>query len=362
MESHLPPIDVAGRLERVRHEVAAREYDALVVSSRSNVRWCSGFTGSFGQLLVTPEAAVLFTDSRYGERARRELSGAGSDAEVVVTSEVIAEGKELFAQCRLVAFEADHLTWAEADDWSAAIDGEAVATTAIVAELRSVKNEAELARMQEAADIVDAVLAEANNLLRPGTTERELALVLDDGIRARGAHGPAYETIVAGGPNSSLPHASPSLRPFEDGDLVVVDVGAEVDGYRSDMTRTYAIGRCSATAREIGGVVAEAQAAGVAAVKAGIEASVIDDACRSIITEAGFGDAFSHGTGHGVGLDIHELPTVRRVSTAILQPGHVITVEPGIYLPGIGGVRIEDSVLVTESGCRPLTHSPKMPF
>ena len=360
MAFDLPPIEVDGRLDRVRFEFAARDCDAMVVSSRSNVRWCTGFSGSFGQLLVTGDAAVLLTDSRYGERACGELFAVGSDAEVVVTDDVLAEGTTLLTDVRRVAFEADHLTWAEADDWSGSIDGEALATSLIVAEIRSVKDEAELARMQQAATIVDDVLADSRELLEPGTTESELALALDDGIRARGARGPAYETIVAGGPNSALPHASPSGRPFEEGDLVVVDVGAEVDGYRSDMTRTFAVGRPSAQAREIVAIVTEAQEAGVAAVKAGIQAAAVDDVCRGIISEAGFGEHFSHGTGHGVGLDIHELPAVRRANTAILQPGHVITIEPGIYLPGIGGVRIEDSVVVTESGCRPLTHSPKL--
>ncbi len=360
MLDDFPPIDVGGRLARVRDEFAAKGCDAMVVSSRSNVRWCTGFAGSSGQLVLTPDTAILLTDSRYRERAINELQDVRSDADVVLTTDMVVDASSLLSPYESVGFEADHITWAESQDWTAALDGAPIATKLIVAQLRSVKDEAELARMRAAAAVVDEVLADVLGLLRVGTTEAQLALALDDGIRARGADGPAYETIVAAGPNSALPHASPSRRVFEEGDLVVVDVGAEVEGYRSDMTRTFAIGECPPKAREIVAVVAEAQAAGVAAVKAGIEASAIDEVCRSIITDAGFGEAFSHGTGHGVGLDIHELPAVRRANTAILLPGQVITVEPGIYLPGFGGVRIEDSVVVTESGCHPLTHSPKI--
>ncbi len=360
MIDKLPPIDVAGRLARVRGDFVAKGCDGMVVTSRSNVRWCTGFAGSFGQLVLTADSAVLFTDSRYRERAIKELQHAGSEAEVVLTTDMVADASSRLASCGSVGFEADHITWAESREWTAALEGDPVATKLIVAQLRSVKDEAELARMKAAARVVDEALAAVAGLLQVGTTEAQLALALDDGIRARGAVGPAYETIVAAGPNSALPHASPSRRAFEAGDLVVIDVGAEVDGYRSDMTRTFVIGECSPKAREIVTVVAEAQAAGVAAVRAGIEAGAIDEACRSIITAAGFGESFSHGTGHGVGLDIHELPAVRRANTDILQPGQVITVEPGIYLPGFGGVRIEDSVVVTESGCDPLTHSPKI--
>jgi Xaa-Pro aminopeptidase len=184
---------------------------------------------------------------------------------------------------------------------------------------------------------------------------------LDDAMRARGASGPAYETIVASGPNAALPHARPTDRAFSDGDLVIIDAGAVVDGYRSDMTRTFVVGEPSAQAREMLDVVTRSQAAGVAGVGGGVEAGVIDALCREVIDAARMGDAFIHGTGHGVGLDIHELPRVRKGSTAILRPGHVLTVEPGVYYPGVGGVRVEDTVVVTEDGCRALTRFPKSP-
>ena len=167
-------------------------------------------------------------------------------------------------------------------------------------------------------------------------------------------------TIVAGGPNAALPHARPGERAFVEGDLVVIDAGSVVDAYRSDMTRTFVIGEPDETAVTIHDLVTRAQAAGVGAVRAGIEVGEIDHVCRTLITEEGYGPEFGHGTGHGVGLDIHELPAVRGGNTAILQPGQVITVEPGIYLPGVGGVRVEDMVVVTDDGCRQLTRSPKI--
>ena len=356
----LPPLRVDGRLDRVRAATAAIEADALVVTNLTNVRWCTGFTGSFGVLVVTADAATLLTDSRYATQAPAQIVESAADVEVRVSVEVVAEGSSLLDGVPRVALEADDITWSSQRRWAEALDCELVAADAMITELRSIKDDAELARMQAAAAIVDDALADAVPLLVPGTTERELASFLEDGRRARGASGPAYETIVAGGPNAALPHARPSDRAFVDGDLVVIAAGSVVDAYRSDMTRTFVVGRADETACTIHDLVTRAQAAGVAAVRPDIEVGAIDAACRDLITEEGYGPEFGHGTGHGVGLDIHELPSVRRGNSAILQPGQVITVEPGIYLPGVGGVRVEDMVVVTDDGCRPLTRSPKI--
>jgi Xaa-Pro aminopeptidase len=180
-------------------------------------------------------------------------------------------------------------------------------------------------------------------------------------MRRRGASGRSFETIVAAGPNGARPHARPSDRTITEGDLVVVDFGAVVDGYCSDMTRTFAIGKVSPTAQRMVDVVTAAQAAGVEAVADGVSGQAVDAACRTVIDEAGWGDAFLHGTGHGVGLEIHEDPRVSSASTGTLAAGHVVTVEPGVYLPEHGGVRIEDTVVVTDEGCRALTRAPKSP-
>lgn len=363
----LPPLRVDGRVDKLRAAMIERALDAFVVSGLSSVRWLTGFTGSNGAVVVTPDTFTLITDGRYATQAPAQLAEAGCSASVVLDRWLVTGAVAALGSARRVALEADVVTWSVLQRWESEVSDtvELVPTARVPAELRAIKDDAELARIAKAAGIVDGVLAEVEALLVPGVSEREVGQALDDGIRASGASGPGYETIVGSGPNAALPHARPTDRVMESGDLVVIDVGGLVDGYRSDMTRTFVIGGPEAadeTAIEIHSLVTRAQAAGVAAVRAGIEAREIDDACRSIICDAGHGDHFGHGTGHGVGLDIHELPSVHATDTAILQPGHVLTVEPGVYLPGIGGVRVEDLVVVTETGCRPLTSSPKLHF
>jgi Xaa-Pro aminopeptidase len=232
----------------------------------------------------------------------------------------------------------------------------------LVEALRLVKDDGEVARIEAACGIADAALAAVASQLEDRPTEAGFALELDTEVRRQGADDLSFETIVASGPNGSRPHHSPSGRRIERGDLVVIDFGALVDGYHSDMTRTIAVGGPSSlddTQTRMVEVVRAAQQAGVEAVRAGASTRDVDAACREVITEAGWGEAFVHGTGHGVGLDIHEEPRVSWAADATLAPGHVVTVEPGVYLPGHGGVRIEDTVVVTESGCRTLTRAPK---
>ena len=250
------------------------------------------------------------------------------------------------------------MTWARQRalaEWFAAT--ELVATDGVVEQLRRTKDDGEVARIAEAARVADEALASVRPLL-DGVSEADFALELDFSMRRLGADGVAFETIVAAGPNAAKPHHRPSTREMHAGEAVVVDFGALVDGYRSDMTRTLGAAADAVLARAWA-AVAEAQEAGVAAVAAGSLAADVDRACRETITHHGFGDAFVHPTGHGVGLDIHEAPAVSATSTDTLSTGHVLTVEPGVYLPDIGGVRIEDTVVVTEGGCLPLTHAPK---
>lgn len=362
MITALPPLSVAGRVDRLRAAMVERELDGFVVSDVPSVRWLTGFTGSNGLVVVTADEVLLATDGRYATQAPAQLEAAGAVADIRIDNDLVASGASILAGGR-VALESDVATWAAQRRWAETIDAELVPVAGLLRELRSVKDPAELARIERAAAIADLALDATEPLRVAGTTERQLGLALDDTMRAEGATGPAYETIVASGPNAALPHARPSDRAFEIGDLLIIDVGALVDGYRSDMTRSFVIGGPDAAtdvAREILPLVTEAQAAGVATVAPGIEAKAIDDACRSHITDAGHGPHFSHGTGHGVGLDIHELPSIRRDNAAILQTGQVLTVEPGVYLPDVGGVRVEDLVVVTDSGCRPLTLSPKL--
>ncbi|MXW94698.1 MAG: aminopeptidase P family protein [Acidimicrobiaceae bacterium] len=359
----LPPLRVDGRLDRLRDRLAASEVDAAVISEPANVRWLTGFTGSNGTVVLLGSGeALLVTDGRYAEQAPAQIAAAGvaDEVEVVVARKAAEAAAGRLDKVSRLGLE-DSVAWAEQIRWSEAVDASTVPLTDAVERLRAVKDPAELARIQAAARIADEALAAAEPMLRPGVTEAEIQQALDDAIRAAGASGPAYDTIVASGPNSALPHARPTGRELQAGDLVVVDVGAEVDGYRSDMTRSFVLGDPDEQAAAVLEVVGRSQSAGVEAVRPGVEASEIDGACRSVIDEAGMGEAFVHGSGHGVGLDIHELPRVGSGSTAVLEPGNVLTVEPGVYFPGVGGARVEDLLVVTADGRRPLTLHPKAP-
>ncbi len=378
--SPLPPLRVDGRLDRVRALLATAggaddPVDALLVTAPSNVRWLTGFSGSAGMLLVTGETAVLTTDGRYRSQSEEQLAAAGVSGEVDVQVGGVAAQREALATAlagaRRLGLEADHVTWAAVRAWESVFPGAKLrATRGVIEGLRAVKEDGELARMARAADIADAALASVLPLLaasaRPGTgaghplTEAAFATALDHAMRERGAEDRAFETIVASGENSAKPHARPGTREIRFGDPVVVDFGAVFDGYRSDMTRTFCIGGPpTGELAAVFDVVAASQRAGVDAVEAGVTADEVDRACREVIAASGWAERFEHGTGHGVGLDIHEAPPVGPGSTAILAPGTVVTVEPGVYLPAVGGVRIEDMLVVTGNGSRTFTRFPK---
>ena len=352
--SDLVPMDVAGRADRLRARFDDLEVDALLVSSLTNIRYLTGFTGSAALVLVTTEGLLFVTDARYGEQSSDQLDDAGVSATIEVTSteqRSIVSAAVDAADVGRLGLEADVVTWsakrAYADRWFPSI--ELVATSGAVEGLRVLKDDGELARLEAAAAIADAALAKVRPQLADRPTEAEFGLELDTTMRRLGAEDVSFETIVASGPNGALPHHRAAGRTIVDGDLVVIDFGALVDGYHSDMTRTVMVGEPSAAQQRMFDVVAGSQAAGV------------DAACREVIDEAGWGEAFLHGTGHGVGLDIHEDPRVGRTSTTSLAVGHVVTVEPGVYLPEHGGVRIEDTVVVTADGCRAITHADKAP-
>jgi Xaa-Pro aminopeptidase len=360
----LAPMAVAERTSRLRVALAATGCDALVVTHLTNVRYLTGFTGSAGLALVAPDGLVVLTDGRYEVQVADQLAAAGVAARVEVvgteasTGAVVASALE---GCGVVGLEADHVSWARqrevASSWLP--DAELVPTSGLVEDLRLVKDPGELDRLARAAAIADAALARVRPSLAEGPTERQVALALEVAMRELGADGPSFETIVASGPNGARPHARPSERRIAHGDLVVIDFGALLDGYHSDMTRTIAVGRPGPTEARMLEVVTAAQAAGVAAVRAGAPASDVDRACRRVIEEAGWGEAFVHATGHGVGLDIHEAPRVGATSHVPLAEGQVVTVEPGVYLPDHGGVRVEDTLVVTATGARAITLTTK---
>ena len=362
-------MDVTDRLARLRARLADVPCDALLVTNLTNVRYLTGFTGSAALLLVPADDLadpVFVTDGRYRDQAANELAAARVEARTVVGLEEDARRQALASAAgglECLGLEAESVTWAQqrrfAGDWFP--DAELVPTAGLVESLRLVKDAGEVARIQAACEMADAALASVRHRLGEAATESEVALELEWQMRRLGAEGPSFETIVASGPNAAMPHHRAGARRIVEGDLVVLDFGALVDGYHSDMTRTVMIGDPSDTQSRMYDVVRGAQAAGVAAVKAGAAARSVDEACRAVIREAGWDQAFLHATGHGVGLDIHEPPRVARTTDAMLADGQVVTVEPGVYLAEHGGVRIEDTVVVTPEGCRTLTLAPKDP-
>jgi Xaa-Pro aminopeptidase len=362
----LPPIVVTGRLDRLRAAFDEHEVDALVVTTLPNVRYLTGFTGSAAVLVVTRDLSVLTTDGRYRTQSAEQLERAGAP-EVEISIGTGAQQREAAraalegARAARIGLEAGNITWSGQRAWADALSGDTLVPTANAVEaLRERKDAAELARMERAAAIADAALFEVLPLMSQGVTEEHFALELDTAMRRGGAEGTAFETIVAAGENSAKPHHHPGSRRINGGDPVVVDFGAMFEGYRSDMTRTFCVdAEPEGELARIFNVVQESQAAGAAAVRPGISAKDVDDICRQIIAAAGWAERFEHGTGHGVGLDIHEAPTVSQLGTAILAPGFVVTVEPGVYVPGHGGVRVEDTLVVTEDGARPLTNFTK---
>lgn len=379
----LPSMEVPTRLPAARNKLSEHKCEALIVHSLSNICYLTGFSGSAAMLAIGPEKVVLTTDGRYAEQVQEELqaSSAKSQVDEVVIGGLQDQRKAIaaaVAPARTVGVESAFATWDDVRLWQEALpEVDLVAVSGLVESLRIVKDQGELARMRLAAFIADRALEKvlAEMLPLPGEpggtratakdslswpTEAEVALELDHQMRLLGASGPSFDTIVASGPNAAKPHAKPSNRPIAPGELVVVDYGATFEGYRSDTTRTVWWGEApSEKAREVLAAVLESQAAGVAALRPGIEAREVDAVCRESLKRAGLLEYFNHGTGHGVGLDIHEDPPVAPRCSTVLLPGMVVTVEPGVYLPGLLGVRIEDTLVVTESGCDPLTKVAK---
>lgn len=361
--SRLPAMDVRTRLTRLRAAIDRAELDCLLVTHLPNIRYLSGFSGSAALLAVTGDAAVLVTDGRYAEQAPAEIESVGADISVVVSGDRQREEiRAVLSDRGRIGLEGEHVAHAAwlryCDEWFPGADVRS--TSGVIETLREVKDAGEIARIRAACSIADAALAEVRSGLADGPTEAEFGLELDTAMRRRGSPEVSFETIVASGPNAAKPHARPTDRRIVEGDLVVIDFGAMVDGYHSDMTRTVMIGTPSPTQQRMLEVVGEAQSAGVAAVAAGVAAAAVDAACRDVIDKAGWAAAFLHGTGHGVGLDIHEAPRVGARADATLAAGQVVTVEPGVYLPEHGGVRIEDTVVVCDTGAEPLTLAPKL--
>lgn len=344
------------RLSRLQGRLRKERLPALLVTDLSNVRYLTGFTGSAGAVLVSRREAVFVTDFRYRTQAAREVRSCRRVEQRGGLMETLAA---LVRKKRLsrIGFEGRHLAWQTHRDLAGMLPGvELTAAEGMVERLRMVKESREISLLRRSVAVAAAAYGAAAGRLS-GRSEAEVAESLEIAMRRLGAEAAAFPPIVAGGRRGALPHASPGRRKIREGDLVVLDFGARFGGYHSDISRTRLVGRGDRRSRNLYRIVAEAQRQALEAVRPGVPAAVVDEAARSVIEKAGYGASFGHGTGHGVGLEVHEGPSVSSRSRDLLEPGMVFTVEPGIYVEHFGGVRIEDMVLVTASGCEVLTRS-----
>jgi len=339
------------RLEKFRRLIAEKDLDGLVVSQPDNLRYLSGFTGSCW-LLISERDAVLATDFRYTEQAiKQELHNWLPDL-------------ALDLGWHKLGFEANHTSYDAYQKLDGAVRAKRVnlqflPTSGIVEQLRAVKEPEELVLITKAVELADAALEEAKRIVQPGATEKEVAWEIERNLRQKGSEGVPFEIIVASGPNSALPHARPTNKAICDGEPVLIDMGARINGYCSDLSRTFFLGGANGTFQKVYGLVQEAQIAAIDGVRSGMAAAQADQLARSVIEQAGYGDAFGHGLGHGVGLAVHEFPRLGLSSSESLMDGMVFTIEPGIYLAGQGGVRIEDMVVLENGNARVLTKATK---
>jgi Xaa-Pro aminopeptidase len=344
-----------GRGDRLEGLLAERELDRMLVTDLTNVRYLTGFTGTNGACICGPGIRLFFTDFRYTERAATEVEGweaitVGGDWLGAIAERL--EGRAGFEDDQMAVRMHAKLVEKLGDGV------EAVAAGGLVERLRRVKDKQELAAIVAASELADEVWLWSLERGLAGRRERDVALAAEARIRELGAE-PSFPAIVAAGPNGALPHAEPGARQIGRGELVVFDMGAKLDGYCSDGTRTYATGELGEEGRAVYEVVLSAQAAALAVIKAGAKGEDVDGVARKVIEAAGHGDHFGHGLGHGVGLEVHEGPRLSPRADDVLAPNEVVTVEPGVYLPGKLGVRIEDLVVVTDDGLRNLSSLPK---
>jgi Xaa-Pro aminopeptidase len=350
------------RRKRLRQQMVKAGLPALLISHPIHRKYLTGFTGSTGLALITAKEAMLITDFRYAVQAKEE---APDMTLVEYTSSI---WQTLAEQCRrygihFLAFEADHLTFAQHQQLQKRLDNVVLQpTSGLVEQLRALKEKRELALIRQAAGIADDVFAQIIPKIKPGMKEKEVSLQLEVLLRQRGASAAAFTIIVASGKRSALPHGVASDKILAKGDLVTLDFGAIYQGYHSDITRTVVLGKPNAKQKELYEIVLEAQRRAILSLRSGITGREVDLVARDYITQHGYGADFGHGTGHGLGLEVHEAPVLSSLSAQgdnLLAPRMVVTVEPGIYLPHFGGVRIEDDVLITENGYEVLTHSTK---
>jgi len=346
-------------LQKLRTVAAEKRLDALVLSQPENLRYLSGFTGSSGWLLISEKDAILATDFRYVEQAKEE----SPDFEIIRTKQDLHNWLPSLVSdlgWHKLGFEANFISYDSYQKLSEAIKTrqvnlELVPTTDIVEQLRSIKEPEELELIMKAIELAEAAFEQATAIIRPGIKEKEAAWEIERFLRQEGSEGIPFEIIVASGPNSALPHARPTEKIIRSGEPVLIDMGARVNGYCSDFSRTLVLGNTDKTLQEIYNIVLKAQTAAVEGIASGMDASRADQLARNVVEQAGYGEDFGHGLGHGVGLAVHESPTLGPNSSDSLTDGMVFTIEPGIYLAGQGGVRIEDMVVLENGKARVLS-------
>ncbi|PGB03937.1 Xaa-Pro dipeptidase [Bacillus toyonensis] len=346
------------KIERLRSAFAEAGIDGILLTNEYSRRYMANFTGTAGVVLISKERAQFITDFRYVEQASKQAVGY----EIVqyaglIIDEVAKQVKELGIQ--KLGFEQDTLTYSSYVTHNEAIEAEFIPTSGLVEKLRLIKTDSEIKILKEAAQIADAAFEHILSFICPGVSEIEVSNELEFFMRKQGATSSSFDIIIASGLRSALPHGVASEKVIETGDFVTLDFGAYYKGYCSDITRTIAVGEPSDKLKEIYNVVLEAQLRGVNGIKAGLTGREADALTRDYITEKGYGEYFGHSTGHGIGLEIHEAPGLAFRSDTVLEPGMAVTVEPGIYIPGIGGVRIEDDIIVMSEGNEVITKSPK---
>lgn len=346
------------KLDELRNQMEDQEIDAVIITSTYNRRYITGFTGTAGAAVISQKEARFITDFRYAKQAKEQTDGFQVvEHKKPLVEELGIQVKEM--GIKRLGFEKAHVTFAEYEAYQHHFDAELVPLSGLIEKQRLIKQPAELKIIQEAVDIADAAFEHIQTFIKPGVKEIEVSNELEFFMRKQGAVSSSFDIIVASGERSALPHGVASDKVIESGELVTLDFGAYYKGYCSDITRTVAVGEPSGKLREIYDTVLEAQLRGVKGLKPGMTGKEADALTRDYITEQGYGDYFGHSTGHGMGLEVHEGPGLSHRSSQQLEPGMVVTVEPGIYVADVGGTRIEDDVVITEDGCKILSNSTK---
>lgn len=356
---NIPQRDGAYRYKALSCLLQNIKTDAILLTDLNSIRYFTGFTGSSGILLFEKDQATFLTDGRYETQSRSQVKGA----EIIIFKRMIESLESIIVGRKFtsVAFESNHMVFSLWNDLQGKLANvDFIPLKDETRKLRYVKDSDEISTMKKGAVLAREAFLVIKDRICPGVREKDIALEIEVEARKRGAEKIAFDVIVASGKNSALPHAFPGNKEIEEGDLVILDFGVVLDGYHTDETCTFRVGKVGEKAETIYAIVKEAHDRVISSVKPGMKTSDLDKIARDYISKKGFGQYFGHGTGHGVGLEIHELPVISGFSSEVLQKGMVFTVEPGIYLPELGGVRIEDMVLVTDDGCEIITECNKL--